>query len=387
MLKIFTIVGARPQIIKAAAISRVVKTIFKDKIQEMIVHTGQHYDENMSQVFFDEMGIPKPDFNLNIGSGTHGSQTAKMIEGIEKLLLEHKPGALVIYGDTNSTLAAAIAASKIHIPVVHVEAGLRSFNKSMPEEINRILADHVSTLLFSPTKTGYTNLLREGFEDTEKSGRKKFDKDHPGIFHCGDVMYDNSLYFAELAGKKSTVLQQNNLSSENFVLVTIHRDSNTDNPERLTAILEALDEISQEQNIEMILPLHPRTLKMLSGEMYSEVYQQLKKNEKIKIVPPASFFDMIVLEKNAKLVITDSGGVQKEAYFFKKPSIILRPETEWKEIVENGAALIADADKQKIKSAYGHFLSKKEMNFPEVFGDGKAAEFICNKMLETIMEC
>jgi UDP-GlcNAc3NAcA epimerase len=384
MLKIFTIVGARPQIIKAAAISRQVRTVFKDKIQENIVHTGQHYDENMSQVFFDEMEIPKPDFNLNIGSGTHGSQTARMIEGIEKLLVEHKPNALVIYGDTNSTLAGAIAASKIHVPVVHIEAGLRSYNKSMPEEINRILADNVSTLLFSPTKTGYTNLVREGFEDTEKSGRKKFDKDHPGIFHCGDVMYDNTLFFAEMADKKSKVLEQNNLIPDNFVLVTIHRDSNTDNSERLTAILEALNEISNEQNIEMILPLHPRTLKMLNGEVYSAIYDLLKQNKRIKIVPPASFFDMIVLEKNAKLIITDSGGVQKEAYFFKKPSIVLRPETEWKEIAENGVAIIADADKQKIKSAYDYFSTKNDLNFPAVFGDGKAAEFICNKMLELL---
>ncbi|MGE0635571.1 MAG: non-hydrolyzing UDP-N-acetylglucosamine 2-epimerase [Bacteroidia bacterium] len=384
MLKIFTIVGARPQIIKAAAISRAVRTVFKDKIQESIVHTGQHYDENMSQVFFDEMEIPKPDFNLNIGSGTHGSQTARMIEGIEKLLLENKPDALVIYGDTNSTLAGAIAASKIHVPVVHIEAGLRSYNKSMPEEINRIMADNVSTLLFSPTKTGYNNLLREGFEDTEKSGRKKFDKDHPGIFHCGDVMYDNTLIFSEMAEKKSEALVRNNLVAGNFVLVTIHRDSNTDNPERLTAILEALNEISTEQSIDMILPLHPRTLKMLNGEVYSTIYDLLKEKKRIKIIPPASFFDMIVLEKNAKLIITDSGGVQKEAYFFKKPSIVLRPETEWKEIAENGVAIIADADKQKIKSAYDYFSSKNDLKFPAVFGDGKAAEFICNKMLETL---
>jgi len=384
MLRIFTIVGARPQIIKAASISRQVRTVFKDQIQETIIHTGQHYDENMSQVFFDEMEIPKPDFNLNIGSGTHGSQTAKMMEGIEKLLLEHKPDALVIYGDTNSTLAGAIAASKIHVPVVHIEAGLRSFNKSMPEEINRILADNVSTLLFSPTQTGYNNLVREGFEDTEKSERTKFDRDHPGIFHCGDVMYDNTLFFSEMAERKSEILKQNNLVADNFVLVTIHRDSNTDNVERLTSILEVLNEISVEQNIDMVLPLHPRTLKVLNNAEYAAVYEKLKENKKIKLIPPASFFEMIVLEKNAKLIITDSGGVQKEAYFFKKASIILRPETEWKEIVENGCAIITDADKQKIKSAYKYFSSKTDLNFPAVFGDGKAAEFICRKMLELL---
>lgn len=386
MLKIFTIVGARPQIIKAAAVSRQARTAFKKEIQEIIVHTGQHYDENMSQVFFDEMEIPKPDFNLNIGSGTHGSQTAKMIEGIETLLLEHKPDALVIYGDTNSTLAGAIAASKVHIPVVHIEAGLRSFNKAMPEEINRILADHVSTLLFSPTKTGYNNLLREGFEDTSKSGRTKFSKDHPGIFYCGDVMFDNTLFFSETAEKKSTVLLQNNLNENNFILVTIHRDSNTDSAERLTAIMEALNEISEEQNIKMILPLHPRTLKMLGKAEYSKIFETLKKNQKIRIIPPASFFDMLVLEKNSKLIITDSGGVQKEAYFFKKPSIVLRPQTEWKEIVENGCAIIASSDKEKIKSAYDYFSAKKDLKFPEVFGNGRAAEFICGKMIETLTE-
>ncbi|NOR86130.1 MAG: UDP-N-acetylglucosamine 2-epimerase (non-hydrolyzing), partial [Bacteroidales bacterium] len=220
MKKIVTIIGARPQIIKAAALSRAIKNSFSNQLQEIIVHTGQHYDSNMSEVFFTELSIPKPNYNLNVGSGKHGEQTAKMITGIEEILLNEKPDALILYGDTNSTLAGAIAASKIHIPIVHIEAGLRSFNKSMPEEINRIMCDHASTLLFSPTPTGYRNLVNEGFQDY-KNG--PYSTDRPKIYHCGDVMYDNSLYFSQLAKTQSTVLTENNLEVGNFILGTIHR--------------------------------------------------------------------------------------------------------------------------------------------------------------------
>ena len=213
MIKIVTVIGARPQIIKAAAISRAIKNNFSSAIKEIIVHTGQHYDAGMSQVFFDELGIPKPDYNLNVGSGSHGKQTAAMITGIEEILEKEKPDCLVVYGDTNSTLAGAVAASKIHIPVVHIEAGLRSFNKAMPEEINRIMCDHVSTLLFSPTKAGFTNLLREGFKENKT---KKYSADHPQIYHCGDVMYDNSLYFATLSEEKTTVLQDLKLEKKDL---------------------------------------------------------------------------------------------------------------------------------------------------------------------------
>jgi len=381
VIKIFTIVGTRPQIIKAAAISRQVRTVFKGQIQETIIHTGQHYDDNMSQVFFDEMEIPEPDFNLNIGSGTHGSQTAKMIEGIEKLLLVHEPDALIVYGDTNSTLAGAIAASKIHVPVVHIEAGLRSFNKSMPEEINRLLTDNVSTLLFTPTRTGYDNLIHEGFEDTEVTKRKQFDKDHPGIFHCGDVMYDNTLFFSEVAESKSEILSSFKIKPNNFILATIHRANNTDDIERLTSIFTALNDIGTQQRMNIVIPLHPRTFKNILD--HSPAAQIITASKWIRILQPVSFFDMLRLEKNAKLIITDSGGVQKEAYFFKKPSIILRPQTEWKEIVENGTAIIADADTEKIKLAY-EYLNKKNLEFSPLFGDGNAAEFICKKLIETL---
>ena len=374
MIKIVTIIGARPQIIKAAALSRAIKNKFSDKIKEVIVHTGQHYDENMSQVFFDELGIPTPDYNLGVGSGSHGTQTAKMIEGIESVLLKEKPDYLVVYGDTNSTLAGAIAASKIHIPIVHIEAGLRSFNKSMPEEINRICCDHCSTMLFSPTSTGYMNLIKEGFNPKNE---KPFTADNPGIYHCGDVMYDNSLHFG-----KSTVNRQQTtdfVAEENFILCTIHRNNNTDEPKRLNAIVSALIKLSEEKDI--IIPLHPRTKKLLNVNLDSETYDTFINNSRIHITEPVSFLEMIRLEKNADLVITDSGGVQKEAYFFRKPCIIMRSETEWKEIVEVGAAIIADADEERIIEAYYHFKDNKTIEFPEIFGDGNAAEFICKELI------
>lgn len=377
MKKIITIIGARPQIIKAAALSRAIKKHFSEQIEEIIVHTGQHYDENMSAVFFEELGIPKPDYNLNVGSGKHGAQTAKMILGLEEILIEHKPNALVVYGDTNSTLAGAIAASKIHIPIVHIEAGLRSFNKSMPEEINRIMCDHVSTLLFSPTQAGYQNLIHEGFKDLEES---PYSMDRPKIYHCGDVMYDNSLYFSLVAKEKSTVLRDYDLTDGEFILGTIHRDHNTDDPGRLTAIFEALLEIAQKTPI--VLPLHPRTNKMMKTVLSEELNQQIENNRNLKLIPPVSFLDMVSLEDSSQMIITDSGGVQKESYFFKKPCLILRPQTEWVEIVEAGTAKICDADKDKILSSYRYFMDHPPQNFKAIFGDGMAAEFICGEIVK-----
>lgn len=370
MIKIVTIIGARPQIIKAAALSRAIKENFANEIKEVIVHTGQHYDENMSQVFFDELGIPAPNYNLGVGSGNHGVQTSKMIEGIEEILLKEKPDYLVVYGDTNSTLAGAIAASKIHVPIVHIEAGLRSYNKAMPEEINRICCDHCSTMLFSPTATGYNNLIKEGFNPENK---KPYTIDNPGIYHCGDVMYDNSLYFS------STATSHQPSAFNQYILCTIHRNNNTDEPERLNSIVKALLKLSEEK--EIIIPLHPRTKKLLDVNLGSDIYNQFTNNEKIHIIPPASFLEMISLEKNADIVITDSGGVQKEAFFFKKPCIIIRSETEWKEIVECGAAVIADANEEKIIDAYYQFIQKENQEYPEYFGDGKAAIFICNELI------
>ena len=376
-MKLVTVIGARPQIIKAAALSRAIKNHFSDRIQEIIVHTGQHYDDNMSQVFFDELGIPRPDYNLHVGSASHGVQTARMTEGLESILIKEQPNFIVLYGDTNSTLAGAVAAAKIHVPIVHIEAGLRSFNKAMPEEINRIVCDHCSTLLFSPTKAGFENLKREGFPiDNEPP----YTIDNPKVYHCGDIMYDNSLHFADIAEAKTDIIQRLELTSKPFILATIHRDSNTDQPERLNAIFNALIRLSNE--CQVVLPLHPRTAKLLKTNLDGEKQAQLFNNPSISLIPPVSFLEMIALERHARLVMTDSGGVQKEAYFFQKPCIILRPETEWVEIVQTGNAILADADESRIMQAWQHFQSNPPTTFPEIFGDGHAAEFMLKMMLE-----
>ena len=388
-MKLVTIIGARPQIIKAAALSRAIKTHYADRIQEIIVHTGQHYDDNMSQVFFDELGIPHPDYNLHVGSASHGVQTARMTEGIEEILLKEKPDFIVLYGDTNSTLAGAVAAAKIHIPVVHIEAGLRSFNKAMPEEINRIVCDHCSTLLFTPTKAGLENLKREGFPIDESgvstgSTAAAPTIDNPKVYHCGDIMYDNSLHFANVAKEKTNIIQRLGLNGKLFILATIHRDSNTDHPERLNAIFRTLVQLSKETQV--VLPLHPRTAKRMKANLDESLQKQISSCQNIQILPPISFLEMIALERHAQLVMTDSGGVQKEAYFFKKPGIILRPETEWVEIVETGNAILADADQTRIMQAWQHFKDNPPTTFPEIFGDGHAAEFMLDKMLQ-IFSC
>lgn len=380
MIKLVTIIGARPQIIKAAALSRAIKNHFSDKITETIVHTGQHYDANMSQVFIDELGIPEPDYNLNVGSASHAKQTSEMIVGIEEILITVNPNYLILYGDTNSTLAGAVTASKLHIPIVHIEAGLRSFNKSMPEEINRIMCDHASTLLFSPTLTGMANLKNEGF-DLDNEGPYK--ADNPGVFHCGDIMYDNSLYFKTISDKKSNIIGDLNLEKDNYILSTIHRDNNTDDPARLNAIFRSIVNIAEDEKITIVIPLHPRTSKLLDKNLDSELYNSIKSNVWIKIIPPVSFLDIIALESNCKLVMTDSGGVQKEAYYFNKPCIILRSETEWVEIVNEGAAIVANADESKILQAYHDLKNKNNQSFPILFGDGKAAEFICQTMINS----
>ena len=381
MKKILTIIGARPQIIKAAAISRAIKNNFSDKIEELIIHTGQHYDTNMSEIFFEELAIPRPDFNLNVGSSSHGQQTAKIIEGIEELLLTTNPDGIIIYGDTNSTVAAALAASKLQIPIFHIEAGLRSFNKIMPEEINRILSDHISTLLFCPTKTAINNLKKEGFS-LENSSKPTIDNPH--TYLCGDIMFDNSIHFSSISDINATILKNENLTNEKFILVTIHRNANTDDPIRLNAIFNALNYIQNTTNFTIVLPIHPRTKKMMDLLLNQENKQLLAENKKIKIIPPAGFLDIIALEKNAELIITDSGGLQKEAYFFNKPCVILRPETEWVEIVENGNAIIADADEVRIVEAANNLLVKKDYTYPSLFGDGKASEFIIEKIIETL---
>lgn len=343
-MKIATVVGARPQFIKAAPVSRVLRT----RHQEILIHTGQHYDTNMSDIFFEELHIPRPDYNLGIGSGRHGAQTGAILEQVEEVLITETPDALLVYGDTNSTLAGALAASKLHIPVIHIEAGLRSFNRRMPEEINRVLTDHISGWLFCPTETAVKNLTAEGITE--------------GVCKNGDVMYDAFLYNLELAKRKSNILRTLGLTPKSYILCTIHRAENTDDPARLTQILKAVSQIS----LPVVLPLHPRTRK---------IAHQLGLNSllaKVKLIEPVGYLDMITLEAHALKLVTDSGGVQKEAYFAGVPCITMRDETEWVETVEVGWNRLTGADEEKILDAVQSFTSPK--NHPDIFGDGHAAD-------------
>ncbi|MCF8277712.1 MAG: UDP-N-acetylglucosamine 2-epimerase (non-hydrolyzing) [Flavobacteriales bacterium] len=382
MKKLLTIIGARPQIIKAAALNRSIQSRFSDQLTEVLVHTGQHYDHGMSDVFFQEMGIPSPKYQLEIGSGSHGNQSGKMLDEIEQVILLEKPDAIVVYGDTNSTLAGALAAAKIHVPVIHIEAGLRSFNKRMPEEINRITADHCSTLLFSPTKAGIRNLENEGFHSLKEAQKRgEADIDNPYIFHCGDLMYDNTLFYSTKADAYESLFEKHGIDKNNFILSTIHRPQNTDDILVLSRILQALNEISLEEGIQVVLPLHPRTTKMITNSNDAGT-KLLDSNPKFIIIEPVGFLEMLLLEKHAQLIMTDSGGVQKEAFFMKKPCVILRPETEWTEIVELGCGILAGSDPEKIKSGYDHFKHKPPTDFPPIFGDGNAADFICTTIIE-----
>lgn len=358
MFNLLTVIGARPQIIKAAALSRAIKYHFSDRIQEHILHTGQHYDQNMSQVFFDELGIPAPEFNLGVGSGSHGTQTAKMIVGIEQVLTQQHFDGIVLYGDTNSTLAGAVAASKLHVPIFHIEAGLRSFNMSMPEEVNRIVCDQLSSILFAPTQTAVDNLCHEHIDERSK------------VVLSGDVMYDNCVYFAKMADSVTSILMDNGLGQNQYCLATIHRDFNTDNPDRLRSIFKALDRLAV--TMPVVLPLHPRTKSKLESLQID--------TSRLKIIPPASFFEILALEQHAQLVLTDSGGVQKEAFFLQRPCVIMRPETEWVEIIQHGAGVIADADEERIIAGCD-LLKDKQISFPALFGDGHAAEKIVEQIL------
>ncbi len=379
MIKLVTIIGARPQIIKSGAISRAIKNKYASQVKEVIVHTGQHYDRAMSAVFFEELDLPQPDYNLQVGSGKHGAQTASMIVGIEAVIEAEKPDYLVIYGDTNSTLAGAVAAAKVPVPIVHIEAGLRSFNKRMPEEINRILSDHVSTYLFPPTLTGYANLLNEGFRpDT----LPPYTIDNPGIFMAGDVMYDNSLHFSALATERSTILEREQLEPDAYVLVTLHRSTNTDDASRLNAIFTALQTLATTHAAKLVMPLHPRTVKQMATLLEPTLYQAILANPAIICLPPVPFLDMIRLEQHAKLVITDSGGVQKEAYFFQKNCLVLRAETEWVELIAAGAAQLCDADTERIVNGFIAYDQVKKGVFPRLYGNGQAAQSIIEVLMK-----
>jgi UDP-GlcNAc3NAcA epimerase len=302
-----------------------------------------------------------------------------MITGIEEILIQEKPDCVILYGDTNSTLAGAIAASKLHFPVIHIEAGLRSFNKTMPEELNRIMSDHASTLLFAPTNAAFKNLMGEGFKPENSP---PYTINNPKIYLTGDIMYDNTLFFAGLAEKKKDkFLDQMSLTRNNYVLVTIHRDSNTDDIEVLKNILVTLKTLAEEQNTILVMPLHPRTVITLKNKLRS-LYDDLNKSVHVKIIPPVSFLEMILLEKNCKMIVTDSGGVQKESHFFRKPCIVLRNETEWIELVNNGTAKLAGSDPEKIRKEFMNIINSHSVfEYPAFYGDGKTAEFILNEIL------
>jgi UDP-N-acetylglucosamine 2-epimerase len=346
--RLVSVIGARPQFIKAAPVSRALRA---EGFSEILIHTGQHYDENMSTIFFDELNIPEPDTDLGIGSGPHGWQTGQMLIGIEKVLQREKPAWVLVYGDTNSTLAGTLAAIKLHIPVAHIEAGLRSFNRSMPEEHNRVLTDHAADLLLCPTQTAVDNLAREGIT--------------AGVHVVGDVMYDAVQYNADLARQRSDVMDHMHLRSQDYILVTVHRPRNTDNTARLLSILQALEAIGRETPI--VLPAHPRTRQAI--EMLD--YQP---GPHIHLTEPVGYLDMLMLEQNARLIITDSGGVQKEAYFFAVPCLTLREETEWVETVESGWNRLVGADQATIIEAARTF--EPTGSPPPVFGDGHASEHI-----------
>ena len=354
MYKILTIVGARPQFIKAAAISHVIRDKYADSICEDILHTGQHYDDTMSGRFFSELDIPLPKYNLGVGSCGHGAQTAAMLKGIEEVLLSTHYDGVLVYGDTNSTLAGALAAAKLHVPVYHVEAGLRSFNRDMPEEINRVVTDHVSSLLFAPTQTAMQNLRHEGFKEDN-------------VVLSGDVMLDNALHYSSLPTIRYPL-------PTDFILATIHRDFNTDHPERLKNILSALNRIAEQYNTKVLFPIHPRTRKQL--ETFNIHLSPLT----FHLVEPLSYLETLGALQQAHLVLTDSGGLQKEAYFCGKPCVILRPETEWVEIVDAGAARLADADPSRIFDAANHLWGFTPSP-PTDFGDGHSAEKIIEKII------
>ncbi|MDA3780917.1 MAG: UDP-N-acetylglucosamine 2-epimerase (non-hydrolyzing) [Bacteroidales bacterium] len=358
-MKILTIIGARPQFIKAAAVSR---EITKTDIKEIIVHTGQHFDSNMSDIFFEEMEIPKPNYNLAINSLSHGAMTGRMLEGIESIILKEKPDVLMVYGDTNSTIAGALAASKLGVKVAHIEAGLRSFNMEMPEEINRILTDRISNILFCPTDKAIENLQKEGFENYNCS-----------VIKNGDVMQDAALFYEKKSSEKSNIIIKNKLEKSRFVLSTIHRQENTDKPGNLESIIEGLNKINT--NTKVVMPLHPRTKKILE-----------QRNIKVdfKIIPPVGYFDMIELLKNCELVVTDSGGLQKEAFFFKKLCITAREQTEWTELIDNNYNVLVGANGEKLFEQYNKLKTVKSDFEKNLYGNGIASSIIVKELQKII---
>ncbi|MBR4330236.1 MAG: UDP-N-acetylglucosamine 2-epimerase (non-hydrolyzing) [Candidatus Riflebacteria bacterium] len=373
-MKIISVVGARPQFIKAAVVSRAVSAYNQSaskRIEEKIVHTGQHYDHNMSDIFFEELQLPLPCYNLAVGSKSHAEQTGEMMVGLEKIFLNEKPDIVVLFGDTNSTLAGALTASKLHIPIAHVEAGLRSFNREMPEEINRVITDQLSSILFCPTDIAVENLKNEGIPNKNISSK---------VVKTGDVMFDAAKYYSKKAKEKWVV--DNDLKANSYILTTVHRAENTDSLERLSNIISALAKISDDC-CQVVFPVHPRTMGVITHN--AELKNKLD-NSSIKIISAIGYLDMLCAESNSRLIITDSGGIQKEAYFHKKLCVTLRKETEWKELVDAGWNRTTDLQADSIIETVSQMLKidSSLLNYGNLYGDGRAGELIVREIADFI---
>jgi len=387
VIKIVSIVGARPQFVKMAAICKGIEShnwrVEADPIEHVVIHTGQHYDMEMSDVFFDELGIPEPEYNLEVGSGTHAAQTGSMLQQAERVLMEERPDIALVYGDTNSTLAGALAAAKLRIPVAHVEAGLRSYRKHMPEEINRVATDHLSTALFCPSERAIENLQHEGFVKAFGNGKlvttkdifglcpDEYSVDRPLAVNVGDVMFDSVLHLLSVAETKSDVIERLSLKKGGYYLVTVHRAENTDRPENLRGIVRALNCLA-DRRADVLFPIHPRTRKVLSALEAEKIHSN------VEVIAPVSYLDMLVLEQNANMILTDSGGVQKEAFFLQVPCVTLREETEWQETVDAGWNVLAGTDPERILKAVDELvgIEPKKRKLPRIYGDGTATDYI-----------
>ncbi|MEZ4937857.1 MAG: UDP-N-acetylglucosamine 2-epimerase (non-hydrolyzing) [Crocinitomicaceae bacterium] len=378
MYKVATIIGARPQFIKAAPVSKeFLKSPF---FEEILIHTGQHYDQNMSQVFFDELGIPRENYNLKVGSSSQTIMTANMMIKMEEIFDQEQPDCILLYGDTNSTLAAALVGAKKHIPVAHVEAGIRSKRKNRPEEINRIVTDHVSTILFPPTFEGEQSLKEEGIREV---ANEQISNNNPIIQNVGDVMYDNFLQLSGSIDQRLSILEEYGVQKGNYILLTIHRPLNTDNLDKLLDILSTVEKLANDYQIPFLFPIHPRTRKCLDDDYLKDLHERLIENKNIIIINPVSFIEMMVLQKYCKMVFTDSGGVQKEAAFCKKPCVVLLETTPWKELVRSGILEETGSDPSKIEDAFSNFLNgSDDFEIPKIFGNGDASQKIVTQIKE-----
>lgn len=359
MIKALSILGARPQFIKAAVVSRNISEY--SGITEKIIHTGQHFDTNMSDIFFEQMEIPKPDYNLNINSLSHGEMTGQMISKLEPILISENPDIVIVYGDTNTTLAGAVTAKKLNLKLAHIEAGLRSFNMNMPEEVNRIIADRISDKLYCPTQTAVNNLIKEGFENLNCS-----------FINSGDVMYDAVLHYSKKAGEYSNIINDLKLNKDEYILLTLHRQENTDDLYRFKLIATAINELSEK--IKIVFPIHPRTKKLISEF-------EIKLSPNLILTEPVGYFEMLQLISNSRLVMTDSGGLQKEAFFLRKFCITLRDETEWTELIDAGVNKLCGASKEKIIEAYSGFADRKFECHEKFYGNGNSGKIIVEDLI------